>query len=78
MVEYSCNPNTGEAEDRKFKVILSFIESQPRLRENLCQKKNRNLMNVYCVQVLGMSQSTGKTQKAFLQLFSTSALVGSG
>lgn len=31
MVEYSCNPNTREAEagaeDRKFKVILSFIES---------------------------------------------------
>lgn len=31
MVEYSCNPNTGEAEaeaeDWKFKVILSFVAS---------------------------------------------------
>lgn len=71
MVEYSCNPSTGEAEGLEIQgypllhreLEASLGNVKPCLKE---KNINMNLMSIYCVQVLGMSQSTGWTQKACL------------
>jgi hypothetical protein len=71
VVEYSCSPSTGEAEGLEIQgypllhreLEASLGNVKPCLKE---KKINMNLMSTYCVQVLGMSQSAGQTQKACL------------